>query len=63
VQLANIDEQQIEILQKMSSAERLTLSFNLYDFARQRVESEIRRQNPELDNKGINALLNKRFSR
>ncbi len=63
MQPASIDHQQIEILKKMSSSERLNLSFNLYDFARQRVESEIRHQSPELSDNEVNLLVNKRFSR
>ena len=63
MQPANIDNQQIKILKKMSSSERLNLAFNLYDFARQRVESEIKHQNPNLNNNEVNILINKRFSR
>jgi hypothetical protein len=56
-------DKQIEILKKKSTAERLKLSFDLFDFSRQRIAAEIRRLNPRLKPSELNELVNQRFSR
>lgn len=63
IQMEQMAEKQIEILRKKSTAERLKLAFDLYDFARLRVETEIIRQNPNLPKNEIKKILRKRFSR
>ena len=61
--MEQMEEKQIEILREKSTAERLKLAFDLYDFARLRVETEIIRQNPNLPKNEIKKILHKRFSR
>lgn len=56
-------DKQIEILKKKSTAERLKMAFDLFDFARQRIAAEIQRLNPQLKPSELNALVNQRFSK
>jgi hypothetical protein len=53
--------QQVDILKKKSIAEKLKLAFGLFDFARQRIASEIFRLNPHLKPSELNQLVNQRF--
>ena len=54
---------QLEIFQRQTSAEKLRLAFNLFDFTRQRIASETTRQNPHLKPAEVNKLVVKRLSR
>ena len=55
------DEKHLEILRKLPTNKRLESAFELYDFARIRVASELRRQNPEMAEPELNKEVNKRF--
>jgi len=54
-------EKHLEILRKIPSHKKLQSAFELYDFARQRVSSEILRQNPNISKKELSRLVNERF--
>lgn len=56
------DDSQIEVLKSLPKTSRLQSAFELYEFARHRVQAEITRQNPSLSEEEINALTNERFS-
>ena len=55
------DEKQLEILKNLPANKRLESAFELYEFARARVSSEIRRQNPQIDDSKLNQLVKDRF--
>lgn len=52
---------QIEILRQLKPSKRIKIGFELYDFARSRVASEIRRNNPGITDKELLSKLNERF--
>lgn len=52
---------QIEILRRLKSSNRIKIGFELYDFARSRVASEIRRNNPGITKEELLNRLNERF--
>jgi hypothetical protein len=54
-------DRQVEILKKKSTAERLKIAFDLLDFARRRIGSEIHRLNPQMTPSEINQSINQRF--
>ncbi|MFA4904883.1 MAG: hypothetical protein WC645_00015 [Candidatus Margulisiibacteriota bacterium] len=54
-------DKQVEVLKKKTSAEKLKLAFGLFDFARQRIASEIFRLNPHVKPSELNQLVNQRF--
>ena len=55
-------DRQIEILRQKSPPERLKLAFELHEFARQRISSELSRTHPELKPHEISNLVKKRFT-
>jgi hypothetical protein len=55
-------DKQIEILKKKTPAERLSLAFGLFDFARQRITAEILRLNPDLKPPELTKLVNQRMN-
>jgi len=57
------DKKHLEILRNLPTNKRLESAFELYDFARLRVASEVRRQNPQMNASEINNEINKRFTR
>jgi len=56
------EDKQIETFKQLSSAKKLELAFDLYDFARNRVAGEISRQNPQLKMSELEEKIKKRFS-
>lgn len=52
---------QIEILRQLKPSNRIKIGFELYDFARSRVASEIRRNNPSITKEELLNRLNERF--
>lgn len=56
------DEKQLEILKNLPTNKRLESAFELYEFARARVSSEIYRQNPQITVSELNRLVKERFS-
>jgi hypothetical protein len=56
------EEKYFEILKKIPSNKKLESAFELYEFARARVASEIRRQNPHIKEPELNGLLKEKFS-
>lgn len=52
---------QIEILRRLKPPDRIKIGFELYDFARSRVASEIRRNNPDITKEELLNRLNERF--
>jgi hypothetical protein len=54
---------QLEVFKRQTSAEKLRLAFNLFDFTRQRIVSEITRQNPHLKFAEVNQIVIHRLSR
>ena len=52
---------QIESLQRLKPYQRIKIAFELHDFARSRIAAEIRRTNPDENEKDILNQLNKRF--
>ena len=55
-------EKHLEILRKIPSHKKLQSAFELYDFARQRVSSEILRQNPQISQEELKKVVNERFA-
>ncbi|MBU0671811.1 MAG: hypothetical protein KJ732_02150 [Candidatus Margulisbacteria bacterium] len=56
-------EKHLEILKNLPTNKRLESAFELYEFARNRVASEIRRQNPQMEQSELNKEIYKRFIR
>lgn len=55
------DDKYLEIIRSLSTDKKLQSAFALYDFGRNRVAAEIRRQNPEIDEIELKQRVNKRF--
>ncbi len=53
----------IDILRRMSGAQRLAKAFELNEFARSVFRAGLRRRNPELDEAGIRRLEAEHFGR
>ena len=56
------DGKYLEILRKIPPEKKLKSAFELYDFARQRITSEILRQNPKIDKYELKRLAREKFS-
>lgn len=56
-------DEQLEVFKRQTSAERLHLAFNLFDFSRQRITAELTRQNPQLKISEVNQLVVQRLAR
>jgi len=55
------DDKYLQILRKIPSYKKLASAFGLYDFARERVFSQLRLENPQLSDKELKEFVNKRF--
>jgi hypothetical protein len=56
------EEKYLEIVRKIPSNKKLETAFELYEFARTRVASEILRQNPQIKKTELDKLLRERFA-
>lgn len=52
---------QLESLRRLKSFDKLRIAFELYDFARSRITSEIRRINPGITEQELLKKVNERF--
>jgi hypothetical protein len=52
---------QIEVLRGLKPYQRIRAVFELYNFARERIAAEIRRNNPNINKKELLDKLNRRF--
>ncbi|MBU0502536.1 MAG: hypothetical protein ABIH69_06840 [bacterium] len=59
--MERMEDRQIAILKTKTTAERLQLAFNLFEFARRRIAAEFMRLNPQLKAPEINKLVSQRF--
>jgi hypothetical protein len=56
-----MEDRQIAILKAKTTAERLQLAFNLFEFARRRITAELKFLHPQLKPLEINNLVSQRF--
>jgi hypothetical protein len=56
------DSQYISILRKLDGNERVKIGAELYDMARELVESSIRNDKPDIDEKELKRLINIRMN-
>jgi hypothetical protein len=56
------DDKYLEIIKKIPSNKRLESAFELYEFARRRISSELRRQNPYINETEISKMVRERFA-
>ena len=58
----NRDEEKcLEIMQKIPTYKRIQASFDLYDFAKERITAELYRQNPHISASKLKDLVRERF--
>ena len=56
------EDKYLDILRKIPTNKKLESAFELYEFARRRISSELRRQNPQASEMEISKLLKERFA-
>ena len=59
--LSQDEAKYLEILRKIPPEKKLKSAFELYEFARSRVTSEILRQNPQIDANELDRLVKEKF--
>ncbi len=57
------EERQIAIWRRMTSEQKLSLAFGMYDFARDLVRLHLRHENPTLGEEQVAEMVRQRFTR